>query len=148
MPIRGLTQNRKNIARTLTPFSIRLSDRHLKMIAHPGPVAQDPDLLDIAGRLNQRALRFVRSGLEDLFPERLLTRNHEDHVVSHQAENSGSVAALTGVEPCIDEISNFLLISLSACSYHVVPPPLFTRGIRPRNASCRLRQFCHEYIST
>src|SRR6266496_2758943 len=61
-------------------------DRQVDVIAKVGPVAKDLELCDFAASLDVDVRHALRRLGERFLPERLPTRNHEDHVVGHQAE--------------------------------------------------------------
>ena len=71
-------------------------------IVHPGPIANDPNFLNVAECLHVRIFHLTII-FGECFPAKgLLTGNHKDHVFRQKIEHGRQIAMFAGRKPGID----------------------------------------------
>ena len=110
MTVRLLAQNGQSIARANHFLSIRRRDRHSQASAHPGPIAQDFEFLDIALSFDSKSFHARGIRRENIFPERLKSRYQEHNIISHQIEHCRRISGFRSRQPFVDEFANCLFV--------------------------------------
>ena len=75
-------------------------------------IAQNLKFFDIAGALDFDILHPLGVGPKRRLSERLLSRDHKDHIIRHQAQNGRRVSCSRCIEPFLHQTSNRLFILL------------------------------------
>src|SRR5260370_4682304 len=104
--IRHLPQDRERIARTPHCASPIRRYRHFEIIRKVRPIAEGLNFLDITAALDADMLRSLGRSGKFRFPERLLARHHEDHVLRHKVQHRRKVSGFAGRHPGLDQIAD------------------------------------------
>src|SRR5258708_3099733 len=84
--------------------------RYFKIVPKISPLTQNLDLTDFTLALQSCTGCLVCCCSKGLFPEALLSWQHEQDIVGHQAQDRIHIARPARFEPCIHHVANFLFV--------------------------------------